>query len=209
MVSVSLRESSGVWFSLGDAELSVTSVMALVEEREAAARVRVEDLRAGAERVLAELADAEAVLERRVIATAELAETLAGRDAMLEEPAAPVGEATTATVADTARVPVAGSIVPRWHAGATVQALAVDYRRIVELVETEPDNGEGVSAKELAGRLGLEAVPAKIEGVRSKAKGLAERGWLTASATGRFTPREPTAPAPLAGGMPSGQGGGS
>ncbi|MEU8521202.1 hypothetical protein [Streptomyces sp. NBC_01216] len=82
MVSALLRESSGVWFGLGDAELSVTSVMALVEEREAAVRGRAEKLRAEAERVLAELAEAEALLERRVIAAAEFAEALAGRDAI-------------------------------------------------------------------------------------------------------------------------------
>ncbi|MEX3104949.1 MULTISPECIES: hypothetical protein [unclassified Streptomyces] len=209
MVSALLRESSGVWFGLGDAELSVTSVMALVEGREAAARVRAEELRVEAERVLAELAKAEAVLERRVIATAELAETLAGRDAMLEEGAASVDEVATAVVADTTKAPVAGSVVPRWHAGATVLTLSADYRRIVELVEAEPGTGEGISAKELAGRLGLAAVPAKTEGVRSKARRLAERGWLAALPSGRFTPREPTATARAGAGMPSGRGGGS
>ncbi|GCB53484.1 hypothetical protein SNL152K_10841 [Streptomyces sp. NL15-2K] len=43
----------------------MTSVMGLLEEREAAARVRAEELRAEAERVLAQLAEAEGVLERR------------------------------------------------------------------------------------------------------------------------------------------------
>ncbi|ARP69152.1 hypothetical protein LK07_04535 [Streptomyces pluripotens] len=209
MVSALLRESLGVWFGLGDAELSVTSVMALVEGREAAARVRAEELRVEAERVLAELAEAEALLERRVIATAELAETLAGREVMLEEGAAPVGEAAAVVVADTAKAPVAGSVVPRWYAGATVLALSADYRRIVELVEAEPGAGEGISAKELAGRLGLAAVPAKTEAVRSKARRLAERGWVTALPSGRFTPREPTVPARAGAGMPSGRGGGS
>jgi hypothetical protein len=47
------------------------SVMGLLEEREAAARVRAEELRADMERITAELADAEAVLERRVIAWTE------------------------------------------------------------------------------------------------------------------------------------------
>ncbi|MFJ8391169.1 hypothetical protein ACIQ9Q_43455 [Streptomyces sp. NPDC094438] len=182
----------------------MTSVMLLVEEREAAARARAEELRTEAERVLAELAEAEAVLERRMIATAELAETLAGRDEMPDEPAAPVCEATEVVTA-----PVVGSVVPRWHAAATVEALSVDYRRIVELVEAEPGAGEGISAKGLAERLGLEAVPAKIEGVRSKAKRLVERGWLTASPTGRFMPREPIATALRTAGTPSGRGGGS
>ena len=50
------------------------SVMGLLEEWEAAARVRAEELRAEMERITAELADAEAVLERRMIARTELAE---------------------------------------------------------------------------------------------------------------------------------------
>ncbi|MFI2346286.1 hypothetical protein ACH492_04330 [Streptomyces sp. NPDC019443] len=75
----------------------------------------------------------------------------------------------------------------------SVQSLAADYRRIVGLVEDEVGGDEGVSAKELTGRLGLHLVPAKIEGVRSKAKRLAERGWLAISPAGRFTPRQPTA----------------
>ncbi|MEU9015000.1 hypothetical protein AB0D12_35705 [Streptomyces sp. NPDC048479] len=55
----------------------MTSVMGLLEERETAARVRAEELRAQAERIAAELGEAEAVLERRVMARAELAEALA------------------------------------------------------------------------------------------------------------------------------------
>ncbi|WP_367826637.1 hypothetical protein [Streptomyces sp. LMG1-1-1.1] len=54
------------------------SVMGLLEARETAAQVRVEELCEAAERVLAELAKAEAVLERRAIARVELAEALAG-----------------------------------------------------------------------------------------------------------------------------------
>ncbi len=38
---------------------------------------------------------------------------------------------------------------------------------------------------------------------------LAERGWVTALPSGRFTPREPTVPARAGAGMPSGRGGGS
>jgi hypothetical protein len=44
------------------------SVRGLLEERKAAARVRAEELRVEMERIAAELADAEAVLERRAIA---------------------------------------------------------------------------------------------------------------------------------------------
>ncbi|MCX4455733.1 hypothetical protein OOK58_27540 [Streptomyces sp. NBC_01728] len=166
----------------------MTSVMGLLEEREKAARVRAEELQGEADRILAELAEAEAVLERRVIARVELAEALAApgaaADASAQEAAAPVPPAGAA------RVPVSGSVVQRWREGMTAVALAPDYRRIVELLEAElPDGGEGLMAKEMTVRLGLELVPAKIEGVRSKAKRLVERGWLTPSPSGRFMPR--------------------
>jgi hypothetical protein len=165
--------------------------MGLLEERETAARVRAEELRVEAERVLAELADAERVLERRVIAREELAETLAVPAAAVDVSLDTPRQAGTAAEAPPA--PVAGSIVPRWSPGMPVEALAMDYRRIVEVVERGQDGAEGTSAKELAGRLGLEAVPAKVEGVRSKAKRLVERGWLEGLPTGRFTPRASTA----------------
>jgi hypothetical protein len=185
----------------------VASVMGLLEDREAVARVRVEELQAEADRILAELAEAEAVLERRAIARAELAEALAapgdGADAAVQEAPDPVPEARAV------KVPVAGSIVPHFGEGMTVEALAPDYRRIVELVESPPEAGEGVSAKEIASGLGLELVPAKIEGVRSKARRLAERGWLAVSPSGRFTPRQSTQAAPAGPGKLSGQGGDS
>ncbi|MFB8182046.1 hypothetical protein ACFC8N_39725 [Streptomyces sp. NPDC055966] len=107
------------------------------------------------------------------------------------------------------KVPVANSIVPRFGEGRTVEALVPDYRRIVELVESGPEAGEGMSAKEIAFRLGLEVVPAKTEGVRSKARRLAERGWLAVSPSGRFTPCRPTVTVPAAVGKPGGRGDGS
>ncbi|WP_052229633.1 hypothetical protein [Streptomyces sp. CT34] len=90
----------------------------------------------------------------------------------------------------------------------TPDALAVDYRRIVGLVEFGAGDGEGISAKQIAAGLQLELVPAKIEGVRSKARRLAERGWLTASPPGRFTRQQPTGAARTASGKRSAQGGG-
>lgn len=91
----------------------------------------------------------------------------------------------------------------------TVEALAPDYRRIVELMESCPEGGEGVSAKEIASGLGLELVPAKIEGVRAKTKRLAEQDWLTVSPSGRLTPRQPTVTVPAAAGKPGARGDGS
>ncbi|MGW2866164.1 hypothetical protein [Streptomyces sp. NPDC001205] len=98
--------------------------------------------------------------------------------------------------------------MPRHGQGMTAAALAPDYRRVVELVEADPGGGEGVSAKELAARLELPLVPAKIEGVRSRAKRLVERGWLEALPSGRFMPRLPTGTAGAGDGQPGGRDGG-
>lgn len=67
-------------------------------------------------------------------------------------------------------------------------ALAPDNQRIISMLETEAAAGrDTVRAKDLAVALGLEAVPAKIEGVRSRAKRLAERGWITRHQSGEFS----------------------
>jgi hypothetical protein len=149
------------------------SVMGLLEERERAAQQRVEVLQA-------ELREAEAVLERRVIARMELAEAMAEPSPVVEEPVRPV------SVPVVLKMPTAGSVVPRWRDGLSVEALAPDYQRLLGVLESD---GGGLRAKELARRLGLEPTPAKVEGVRSKANRLTERGWLAQESPGVFTPR--------------------
>ncbi|MFI6586043.1 hypothetical protein [Embleya sp. NPDC050493] len=164
--------------------------MGLLEERETAARVRVEELRAEVDRVLALLRDAEVLLERRVVAVEELAEALDAR--------VPVEQAV-----DVEPVPIvvkparSGSVVPHWRAGTAVAVLAPDYRRIVALVDE--GGGVGLRAKDPARELGLEPVPAKLEGVRSKAKRLVTRGWLAEEVPGVFTPRPADGPRPSGG----------
>lgn len=173
------------------------SVMGLLEERETAARVRVEELRAEADRIAVALRDAEAVLERRVIAVAELAEALdtqGPRDAA-DGPPAPAAVKTA----------VAGSVVPHRGEGTAVEVLAPDYRRIVVLVEQ--GGGVGLRVKDLARGLGLELVPGKVEGVRSKAKRLVARGWLAEQVPGVFTPPRRSGSAGVP--RPGGPGGGS
>ncbi len=159
------------------------SVMGMLEARESVARVRVEELRAEADRVRAELAEAEAVLERRVVALVELAEALAA-GAVPQEPVRP------APVPVEVKEPVAGSVVPEWREGVTAQVLAPEYRRLLAVLEAN-SGGQGLRAKDLAARLGLELVPAKVEGVRVKAKRLVARGWLAEDRPGLFILRCP------------------
>ncbi|MEV0786202.1 hypothetical protein AB0I52_25250 [Streptomyces sp. NPDC050423] len=167
------------------------SVVGLLEERERGARQRVEVLREEADRVLAELRDAELFWERFVTAREVLVEVLAGPGggADVMETAVPVAEniapAPTPTPTPTpkgGRVP--GSVVPVRGEGVEVSALSPDYQRIVGVLAA---SAAAVACGEIASALGLERVPAKVEGVRSKAARMAERGWLVKEPSGRFT----------------------
>ncbi|WP_405889346.1 hypothetical protein OG762_46860 (plasmid) [Streptomyces sp. NBC_01136] len=100
-----------------------------------------------------------------------MAEVLAGPPCVVAEPA---GSA------------VAGSTVPRRQTGVSAQTLAPDYQRILSVLESEAGR-EGMLCQQLAVALGLEAIPAKVEGLRSKAKRLVERGWALQVRPGVFT----------------------
>ncbi|WP_405876781.1 hypothetical protein [Streptomyces sp. NBC_00005] len=97
-------------------------------------------------------------------------EVLAGPPSMVTEP---TGSAVT------------GSTVPRRETGMAATALAPDYQRILSVPESEAGR-EGMRCRQLAVALGLEAIPAKVEGLRSKAKRLVERGWALQVRPGMF-----------------------
>lgn len=159
---------------------AVASMLGLLETREAAACERVEDLREAAARAAAALEAAEIELDRRVIAREELVEALA----------VSVAETTAVTEAEagsvSAPVPLAGTVVPSWQEGLPATVLAPDYQRILGML-VDRSGQEPVRAKEIAVMLGLEPTPAKVVGVRSKARRLAERGWLLQEASGMFS----------------------
>lgn len=159
---------------------AVASVLGMLEVREAAARVRVESLREEAARLAEVLESAEIELDRRVIAREELVEALALSAAETA--------AVTGAEQETVPSPVAGSVVPPWREGLPVAVLAPDYQRILGVLEERRSAGKGpVMAKEIAAELGLGTTPGKVEGVRSKARRLAERGWLLLEASGMFS----------------------
>ncbi|MFE0380827.1 hypothetical protein ACFW1M_35870 [Streptomyces inhibens] len=87
-------------------------------------------------------------------------------------------------VAESAPGAVAGSPVP-WRAeGMGASVLAPEYQRIVSALEA---GREGMRCQQPAVAVGLGAVPAKVEGLRSKAKRLVERGWALQVRPGVFT----------------------
>ncbi|MFF8694828.1 hypothetical protein ACF08W_21745 [Streptomyces sp. NPDC015144] len=98
----------------------MASVLGMLEERETAARVRVEGLREEAARLAGVLEAAEIELDLRVIAREELMEALAASAAETT--------AVTEAAAESAPAPVPGSIVPPWHEGLPVTMLAPDHQ---------------------------------------------------------------------------------
>jgi hypothetical protein len=150
------------------------SVMGLLEERERAARQRVEVLQA-------ELQEAQAAWERFVIARQTVAEVLAEPRADEEAPSAGVAGERPARVAGA----VPGSVVPVWREGLALDSLAPGYQRLVEVLADR--GGEAMDCRQLAAALGLEVVAGKVEGVRSKVKRLAVRGWLAEDRPGMFS----------------------
>ena len=177
----------------------MASVVGLLEVRELAARERVEGLREAADRILAELAAAETDWQGWVNARQRVGEVLT--DLPEPEPRAAVSGPVPAgrLSAPVAAAPPAalpepgparrGSIVPVWRPGLKAGVLAVDYQRILALLAERASQGQGMmSCQELAAGLGLEATAANVEGrVRSRAKRLADRGWLAEPVPGGFT----------------------
>ncbi|MEW2085904.1 hypothetical protein [Streptomyces sp. NPDC005283] len=170
---------------------AVASMMlGLLEARETAARERVEGLREEAARMAAVLEVAEIELDRRVIAREELGDALAvsAEESTAASAAAPAeGGEVPVPVPVPVSASVPGAVVPPWREGMSVSVLSLDNQRILNVLQDRPDR-EPVRAKGIAAALGVDnAVAAKVEGVRSKAKRLAERRWLLQEASGAFS----------------------
>ncbi|MER5891018.1 hypothetical protein ABT160_44980 [Streptomyces sp. NPDC001941] len=162
------------------------SVMGLLEERERAARQRMDVLQA-------ELREAEAVWQRFVIAREAVAEVLSEPRGGQEGPPDAVACDRSARVVGA----VPGAVVPVWREGLTASVLSPGYQQLMNAL-TAGSGADPVTmdCRELAVSVGLEPVPAKVEGVRSKVKRLAARGWLMEERPGVFS-------------VAAGQGGGS
>ena len=154
----------------------------LIEElrrREAAARAEADRLRSRIEELSEELARAEEQASRLVIAREEVTR-------VLEEPAArscPPG-GTAGRRGDAAGSPVGAVTVLPWQEGAGASVLPRAYQ---DLLEVAADAGRPLRAGEFAAAAGLSTEKAKVEGVRSKLRLLAARGWLAGVPGGLFT----------------------
>jgi hypothetical protein len=154
----------------------------LIEElkrREAVARAEADRLRARMEELSEDLARAEEQVSRLAITREEVTRVLEespAADAALHDgghggrpgPAAPIGAVT----------------VPPWQEGTGASVLPQSYQDLLEVAE---DAGRPLRAREFAAATGLATDKAKVEGLRSKLRLLAARGWLAPAPGGLFT----------------------
>jgi hypothetical protein len=162
------------------------SVVGLLEQRELAARRRVDGLREEADRIQAELTAAEeewqewAVARRRVDAV--LAPAAGAADTEVASDPLDAGAPSLPGDAIKAR-----SQVPVWQEGSSWSVLPVDYQRIVRVLADRSRLRQGpLTCQEMAAAFGMDVVPARVEGLRAKAKRLVARGWLAEPGSGRF-----------------------
>jgi hypothetical protein len=150
----------------------------LIEElkrREAAARAEADRLRARVEELSGELARAEEQVSRLVITREEVMR-------VLEEP--PASDAGGLAGNPGAVSPIGAVAVPPWKEGTEPSVLPRAYQ---DLLEVAADAGRPLRAAEFAAAAGLSTAKAKVEGLRSKLKLLASRGWLAGVPGGLFT----------------------
>jgi hypothetical protein len=158
----------------------MASLIEELQRREAAARHEVDELRGEITRLGERLAQAEERLARLEITRETVTEILGGVGA--DRPAAAVGAAPEGS-------PVAGGspigvvTVPPWRPGLAQSVLPPSYR---DLLEVLADAGRPLRAGSIAAAAGLSTDRPKIEGLRSKLKRLAERGWLAEDGPGLF-----------------------
>ncbi|MEU6215850.1 hypothetical protein ABZ891_38920 [Streptomyces sp. NPDC047023] len=161
-----------------------------LEAREAAARVRVEELETEVAELVGRLELSRAGLERLRVTRETVAEVLAEMNqgvsvAVAGAGQSPVGERVVSANAGAERQVVGVLTVPNWQPGMLPEVLPSVYRDIVEVVADAPGP---VRAKQIVPRIALPAETGKIEGTRSKLKRLVERGWLDEDTPGMFTP---------------------
>ena len=155
----------------------------LIEElrrREASARAEADRLRTRIEELSEDLAEAEEQASRLVIAREEVAR-------VLEEPAAaepPAGQNGRPAGKPGPASPIGAVTVPPWQEGLQAPVLPQSYQ---DLLEVAADAGRPLRAAEFAAAAGLGTDRAKVEGLRSKLKLLAARGWLAGVPGGLFT----------------------
>lgn len=158
----------------------------LIEElrrREAAARAEADRLRTRIEELSEDLARTEEQASRLSIAREEVARVL--EEPAVAEPPDNARRAERQAGGEPRPASQAGTVtVPPWQEGAEASVLPRSYQ---DLLEVAADAGRPLRAREFAAAAGLATDKAKVEGLRSKLKLLAARGWLAGVPGGLFT----------------------
>ncbi|MFF0228652.1 hypothetical protein [Streptomyces sp. NPDC004629] len=156
----------------------MVSVLGRLEERERAARKRVEELQA-------ELEAAQSEWDEWLIARRRVSEVWDAGGTAAQEAVA--GKTTEGNKARKPSAVKPGSLVPLWREELSAEVLAPEYQQVMGLLaERRATGGQPLNCREITALLGLEVVPAKIEGVRCKLKRLVARGWVHEPVPGRF-----------------------
>jgi hypothetical protein len=155
------------------------SLIQELRRREAAARAEADRLRARIGELTEELARAEEQVTRLAITREEVTRVLEEPPAADTAPqeSAPAGKPGPAS-------PIGAVMVPPWQEGTEASVLPRAYQDLLEVAE---DAGRPLRAAEFAVATGQSTDKAKVEGLRSKLKLLAARGWLAGVPGGLFT----------------------
>jgi hypothetical protein len=160
----------------------------LLEQHELAARRRVDGLREEADRIQAELAAAELDWQEWAIACRRVDTVLAPDDGATAEAEVTPGPRDAQVQSAPGDAAKPKSQVPVWRQGLAWSALSADYQRILTALADRARLHQGpMTCQEMAAMFGMDVVPARVEALRSKAKRLVARGWLTEQQPGRFT----------------------
>lgn len=155
-------------------------VAGALEAREAAARARVEALRAEMDRLAERLAAEQELLGRLEITRQTVTWVLAG-DALPGEDAVGIHPNPEAGVG--AAVPRVGLQVPVFGQDGDGRRLPVAYRDVVEVLAGA---GRPLRARQVCQAVGVGAEPRHREGMRIRLKRLVKRGWLVEAEPGLF-----------------------
>lgn len=155
------------------------SLIGELRRREAAARAEADRLRGRIQELSENLARAEEHASRLAIACEEVRGCWKSRPPRSRPPcrSTPAGKPGPAS-------PIGAVTVPPWHEGSEASVLPQPYQ---DLLEVAADAGRPLRAGEFAAAAGLGTGKAKVEGLRSKLKLLAARGWLAGELGGPFT----------------------
>jgi hypothetical protein len=164
----------------------MASLIEELQRREAAARREVDELRGEIARLSERLARAGERLSRLEITRETVAEILGGAGTDEATAGREAGAADPATAGSRLAdgPPVGVVTVPPWRPGLAQSVLPPSYQ---DLLEVLADAGRPLRAGSIAAAAGLSTDKSKVEGLRSKLKRLAERGWLAEDGPGLFT----------------------